>query len=302
MIYSYPSSYAIGHKAIAEILLTPVIVEEKIDGSQFSFGVLDGELKCRSKGKQLIIDAPEQMFVKAVDTARKLEPLLVPEWTYRCEFLAKPKHNTLAYERVPAKYLILFDINTGLEEYITPAQKHAEAHRLGLECVPLLMDEGMISSPGIFYELLDTDSILGGTKIEGVVVKNYRLFTAEKKIAIGKYVSERFKEKHDADWRVRNPTGKDVTQKLIDQYRTEARWQKAIQHLDEAGQLDHSPRDIGLLIKEIPADILKECENEIKDTLFSHYWQQIRRGITAGFPEWYKQRLMESAFEEVSND
>ena len=71
--------------------------------------------------------------------------------------------------------------------------KKAEAERLGLECVPLLY-KGMIKSPDELLKFLDAESILGGTKIEGVVVKNYNLFTLEKKIAMGKFVREDFKE------------------------------------------------------------------------------------------------------------
>lgn len=41
--HSYPSIFAIGHRALAELLLDPVIVEEKVDGSQFSFGLFDHE-------------------------------------------------------------------------------------------------------------------------------------------------------------------------------------------------------------------------------------------------------------------
>ena len=55
-INSYPSVMQIGHKMIADIFSGEVIVEEKIDGSQFSFGVINGELTCRSKGKQQILE------------------------------------------------------------------------------------------------------------------------------------------------------------------------------------------------------------------------------------------------------
>lgn len=295
-INSYPTVYAIGHSAIKEIFSGVVIVEEKIDGSQFSFGVIDGELQCRSKGKQLILDAPEKMFVKAVETARSLEPILKLGWIYRCEYLEKPKHNVLAYDRVPSKHLILFDVQFGLELYLTPEQKAVEAARLGIDVVPVLT-YGRIESLEIFNELLDTMSILGGSKVEGLVAKNYSRYTPEKKIAIGKYVSERFKEVHDADWKLRNPGTKDFVLALADKYRSTARWQKAIQHFREEGTLEGSPRDIGALIREIPDDILKEEGEEIKKALFEHFWPDIRRAVTRGFPEWYKQELAKQAFE-----
>lgn len=34
--HSYPSIYALGHRAIVDLLKGPVFIEEKIDGSQFS--------------------------------------------------------------------------------------------------------------------------------------------------------------------------------------------------------------------------------------------------------------------------
>ena len=73
---------------------------------------------------------------------------------------------------------------------------------------------------------------------------------------------------------------------------------RAIQHLQEAGKLDSSPKDIGLLIREIPDDIKKECEDELKEKLFAWAWPHIRRTVTHGFPEFYKQQLMKSQFEE----
>lgn len=301
MINSFPTVYAIGHRAIDGLFNDHVIVEEKIDGSQFSFGILDGELQCRSKGKQLIIEAPEKMFNKAVETIKEIAPALHPNWIYRGEFLEKPKHNTLAYDRVPTKNIILFDINTGLERYMSWGSMHDEADRIGLEVVPILCS-GKIDSLDVLQNLLDTPSILGGTKIEGFVVKNYSLFTQEKKVAMGKYVSEAFKEVHQGEWRKSNPTDADIVSMLVTQYRTPARWNKAVQHLRDAGTLTDSPKDIGNIMKEVPADILKECEEEIKEKLFKHFWPKIARGVISGAAEWYKEELLKSAFTKEGTD
>jgi len=50
-----------------------VTIEEKVDGSQFSFGLIDGELQCRSHNQQLVIDEPEKMFAP---TQKSKETLL----------------------------------------------------------------------------------------------------------------------------------------------------------------------------------------------------------------------------------
>ena len=295
-INSYPQVYAVGHKVIKDLFAGEVAIEEKIDGSQFSMGVINGELCCRSKGKQIILDAPEKMFAKAVETALELKDELHPDWIYRCEFLQKPKHNVLLYDRVPKKNLILYDIMVGVEDYTGYVVKQAEATRLGLDVVPQFY-YGKLTNLGELNDLLEKESVLGGTTVEGVVVKNYDLFTQQKKYAIGKYVSEKFKEVADGDWKRRNPSQNDLLQQLIVRYRTEARWAKAVQHLEERGELLGEPRDIGSLMKEVAIDTRKECEDEIKDILFKYYWNKIQRGITGGLPQWYKEQLAQQAFD-----
>lgn len=300
--HSYPSIFALGHRALSELLLDPVIVEEKVDGSQFSFGLFDQEdgervLRCRSKGAQLNLVAPEKMFIKAVEVVKEL-PLTIG-WTYRAEYLAKPKHNALAYDRIPKKHLIVFDINTGHEEYMPYADKAKECARLGLEIVPLVF-EGMLDTFENFRSMIDRVSALGGQKVEGVVVKNYARFGPDKKVLMGKFVSESFKEVHAAEWKAANPSKTDIVDRLIDTLRTPARWNKAIQHLREAGKLEESPRDIGNLMKEVQADIEKECSDLIAQKLAEWALPQIRRGVIRGLPEWYKEELLKRQFESAA--
>jgi ATP-dependent RNA circularization protein (DNA/RNA ligase family) len=185
----------LGHKALEGYFLGPVVVEEKIDGSQFSWGLIDGVLKCRSKGVEIDPETIQEnhMFYEAVQTVKYLKPLLAPNWTYRAEYLQKPKHNSLAYDRIPKRNLIIFDINNGHESYLPYDKKYTEAMRLNMEVVPKLF-EGVISSQEQFNALLDNISVLGGQKIEGIVCKRYDMFGTDKKCLLAKYVSEHFKE------------------------------------------------------------------------------------------------------------
>jgi hypothetical protein len=297
VIHSYGSVYALGHAAIGELLFDPVVVEEKIDGSQFSFGVIDGELMARSKGKHLVLDEPDKMFGPAVDVVRALASKLTPNWVYRGEYLQRPRHNTLGYERIPAQHIAIFDIASGLEEYLSADQKRVEAERLGLEVVPL-MYLGRVESAEQVGQFLTHTSFLGGPRVEGVVVKNYLRFTKDKHIMMGKFVSEAFKEQHAESWRKANPTRGDIVQQIIERFRTEPRWRKAVQHIRERGELTDSPRDIGPLLREVGTDIHSELADEIKELLFKHAWPQIQRGVTAGLPEWYKKVLLDRQFAE----
>lgn len=292
--HSYPQVYALGHRALKELFLDPVIVEEKIDGSQFSFGLFEDGLRVRSKGQVMLVDAPEKMFDRAVETVKALP--LHEGWTYRAEYLRKPHHNGLSYDRIPNKHLILFDINPAEEEYLPYEAKYAEAERLGLEIVPLL-HKGMVASADEMRRFLARMSVLGGQLIEGVVIKNYSRFGLDKKVVMGKFVSEAQKEVIQRNFKAANPGKADIIDRIIQSYGTPARWQKAVQHLRERGMIEDSPRDIGNLIKEAPEDVLKECADDIRDTLMKWAWPQIRRGITHGLPEWYKQLLLDKQFE-----
>lgn len=293
--HSYGSIYNLGHRAVAELFDGAVLVEEKVDGSQFSFGMFDGELKCRSKGQQLVVDAPEKMFAKAVESVKVIAHLLHDGWTYRAEYLQSPKHNTLAYERHPRWHLIIFDIATGEECYLNYEDKAQEAARLEFECVPV-MHYGNVTSAEEVRIFLDRESCLGGCKVEGVVIKNYAKFSPDKKTLMGKYVSEAFKEAHGAEWKKTNPRSGDIVMDLAHMFKTDARWRKAIQHLREDGRLEGSPRDIGNLIKEVQSDVQKECGEEIASRLVAFAMPQILRMVTAGLPEWYKGVLLDSQF------
>lgn len=310
-IHSYPKVYALGHAALERLFDDEVLVEEKIDGSQFSFSVVEARqqpqgsakvgadlyLLCRSKGAPLYVEAPQKLFAGAIQTAVRVGPKLKPGWVVRGECLATPKHNCLAYDRAPNGNVIVFDINPCLEKYLMHEEKRRMAADLGLECVPTIAYQRFEKADD-FRAMLDTISCLGGQKVEGVVVKNYSRFGADGKALMGKFVSEAFKEVHAAEWKKSNPTGGDIIQQLIERYRTPARWAKAVQHLREAGQIVNEPKDIGLLMKEVPQDLKAECEQEIKDALFEWAFPKLSRGAASGLPEWYKQRLLERQFEK----
>lgn len=297
-LHSYPSIFNFGHRMVLDLLKEPVYVQEKVDGSQFSFGLDDaGNVLTKSKGAQIYLETTDKLFKGAVEYVHSIKERLTLGFTYRGEVLCRPKHNTLAYDRVPKHNIVLFDINTGEEVYMAYKDVLTVAESLDLEIVPLLYT-GMIDSAQSLKIMLDTISFLGGQKIEGVVVKpvSYGQFGMDKKALMGKYVSEAFKEIHGGDWRKNNPTQTDVIEKIALAYKTPARWHKGVQHLRELGQIEDSPRDIGKLMKEVNVDVLKECETEIKEELFKQAWPKIARIITAGLPEWYKNELLDKQF------
>lgn len=295
---SYAKVFQLGHPQIQNIFEDAVLLEEKIDGSQFCFGKIDGEFVCRSHNKQIDWQSGniDNMFKLAFESAYARLNLIPDNTIYRAEYLQKPKHNTLSYNRVPKDNLIIFDIEQGLTPMLY-FDKAEEAKRLGLECVPCF-PANIINNANDLLGYLEIESILGGVKIEGVVVKNYLKYTDDKKYYVGKYVSEQFKEKHRKEWKVSNMGTKDIIFLLCEELRTEARWNKAIQHLKENGDLLNDVKDIGNLLKEIQNDIEAEEKEYIKDKLYSYAIKDINRSIIRGFPEFYKEYLLKNSFGE----
>ena len=303
MIKPFPKIFAIGTPYVAEIFDDDVEITEKVDGSQFVFGVIDGELKMRSKGAEIFVEAPQKMFEAGVQYAAQLfhEQRLEDGTAYYCEYLQKPKHNVLAYSAIPRNHLSLFGVsNTGSEgpgarTFVCYEGLQDIADELAIDVVPMVY-RGTVDSAEMLLDLIDSESFLGGPKMEGVVVKNYArkfLSTGNQPCSLmaGKYVSEKFKEVHKANWKG-DHTGKGKWDLFKSRFRSEARWEKAVQHLRDAGTLEQSPRDIGGLIKEVRRDIGEECEVEIKDFLFREFGDELLRGAIKGLPEWYKEKLL----------
>jgi len=306
-LHGYPKILALGHRYLDDLFKDPVLVEEKVDGSQFSFGKDDqGNLFFRSKGAELFPPITDKLFKAAVEYIESVKDKVRPGYVYRGEVLRTEKHNALAYGRVPKHNVIIFDIDIGIEKYIEYSQKKDLAEELDLEVVPALATYQTVTNVEDLKQLLNTESCLSSElvrpKIEGIVIKNYNKFGKDGKALMGKWVREEFKEMASKNWKNTNPGKQDMIETLIDVYRTETRWNKSIQHLREEGKLQNDPKDIGILLAEIQKDVHTECSEEIKEKIFKWAWKKISRGITRGFPEHYKKRLAEAMFEKEITD
>jgi len=302
MLKAFPKIFAIGTDYISTIFDSPAVeITEKIDGSQFVFGKIDNELFARSKGAQLFFDNPTKMFTVGTDYIQSIEDKIPNNTVFYCEYLNSPHHNTLEYSRVPKNNLILFGISeeTGTRFIDNYEELKKYADKLNIETVPLIF-KGKIDNQEVFLEMLEKESILGKSKIEGVVAKNYYqpflLGGQPIPVMAGKYVSEEFKEVHRKNWKNKKTTG-GKWQTFKDSYKTEARWDKSIQHLAEKDDLDNSPKDIGKLIKEIQRDITEEEIDNIKKFLWNEFGKELLRYSTKGFPEFYKKKLLKRSFK-----
>lgn len=284
MTTSYPKLYHVGSKENLNVFDGPVEIQEKIDGSQFNFGVKDGVFWARSKHNNLSLDAGG-LFGPSILWASSLAQYLKEGWSYRGEAVSRNRHNILTYGRTPKGNTVLWDVQDEYGRYLPAAYLLAEAERIGAESSPLLY-YGCTSLPDV-HRFLGHESFLGATTIEGIVIKNRGNGQS------AKLVFDQFREL--AGRHKLAPSKAPVTDQIAAMLRTEARWNKAVQHLREKGELTGSVQDIGPLIREIYADINAEARREIEVALMEAFLKDILKKSVIGVAEWYKAKLAADA-------
>jgi len=297
---AFPKILAIGDKQIDTLFEGPVEITEKVDGSQFGFGKVNGRLFVRSKGRELDLDNPDQMFTLGVNYVKSIHEKIPDNFTFYGEYLNKPKHNTLAYERVPKNNIALFAAYDYVsKEFHGISGVQPWADKFDVDTVPVIKT-GHVTPEEVLEMVKGRVSYLGGQNIEGVVVKAYKpwLFLGQIPLTVmsGKYVTEAFKEVHHKSWKAEN-TGKGQLEVAISQYKSEARWNKAVQHLRDAGSLTGSPRDIGALVKEVQRDVAEEEKENIKETLWKIYGDKFLHKANDGLAQWYKDKLVKGEID-----
>jgi len=306
----YPKVLTLGATYTENALVGEVILQEKVDGSQLRFG-WDDEEKFRvfSKNQEIHKEAAG-MFEAGVKSVMNKDGLY-KNTTLFGEYLQKPKHNTLKYEKTPTNHIVIFD---GLDDtgWMTRDTLQGWAEYFNVDLIPEFY-VGEIKNYRIgagekfdrtkgwnatdFLKRINgqTMSYLGGELIEGTVIKNYNQTIEVYGVlrpVFAKYVREEFKERHQKNPEFRPK--KQTIQDYLTSFRSESRWLKAVQHLRDEGKLENEPRDIGTLIKLVQQDIDEEETENIKNYLYGQYIKDIKYIATSGLPEWYKEKLLEN--------
>jgi len=190
MIPSYGLLPHFNDKKLKYIFNEAVVVEEKIDGWQISFGVFEGERWIKTKN---VLSTEGDEIWQPLQTLWEslLDLGLHEEWTYRGEFIDRHRMHKITYDTIPRGQVIIWDIDKASGDYLMPEQKLFEAIRVGFDCVvPVFV--GHIKAVTRLPSLVPKTSVLGG-RVEGIVVKNYYR-QHNKKLLKGKYIVPEFRD------------------------------------------------------------------------------------------------------------
>lgn len=289
----FPKIYRVDAPEVTGIFDGPVEITEKIDGSQFGFGLINDELVCRSKGALLHQGSTcAGLFAGAVVHVRSIKDSLTPGWFYYGEAVQNKRHNKLTYDRVPKGHIVLFGIKKVTEQGAVFIDDwnvlNEEAQRLGIDVAPLIY-AGVMDSVNDLEELLNKPSVFGAQFMEGVVVKRYGICGRDcSSLMVAKLVNDEFREVQKS--KKARKTDKGAAEQLaeiIECYHTTARFDKAIQHLRDAGQLTGTNADIKYLVQEVQRDLLEEEAENIKNDLWAVFSKTIVKGCVKDLANYY---------------
>lgn len=297
----YTKVLHLGDPLLSELFNGQIQIQEKVDGSQFRiYKDAEGMLHYGSHRVDFKEGMADKMFNKAIDNCRTALSNVPNDTMIFAEYLSSIRHNTLKYDRVPKNNLVIFDVLYN-NKWFTYDELNGFCIAYGFDCVPLLYHgEGKEVTKEMMDKLIHTQSFLGGTEVEGIVIKNHsKTYPVEYLIGMpvmGKYVREEFKEKNMEVWKEIKMSPEDRIGKAL---AVESRWLKSINRLKEEGKLTNTPKDLAILIPEIINDIEIEEKENIKEELYKGYIKTLKNMWTRGFPEYYKKKLMESMISEV---
>ena len=303
-MYSYPKILHIGAPLVETIFFDEVEMSEKIDGSQCRIELTEDAVMVGSKNQGV---ADMGMFEIAHDQGDMIYN--ESEWrqfgseiTLFCEFLKSPKHNTIKYDRVPKNHLYLFgalidDVHMKTDDLIDIA-KHLDIDP------PNIMYVGMVGSVDGLKEFMTHESYLGGSVVEGVVIKNYHRtydpLQVHSQAYIGypmaaKYVRDDFKVANAKQWNTLSR--KKGTDALVDMFFIEDRFRKTVQHLLEDGHIEYQKKDLKYLVPEFFNDLMDEKKDEMTKIIMGEVFKALKKRASGYVVKSWIDYLTERQFD-----
>ena len=294
-----PSIVVGDDKNLSNVDNNRIIIQEKVDGSQLTITRQGDRLIYFNKNKQII--GQGKPWLNSYILLNNKVDLFKKGLFYHGEAM-KSIHSAklnIRYEREPRYFWIVYEIVRADHTTLSPEEMEEVLKETGIETVPIFYDnkyelcDNYIDKAKDIINDIENDKIrscLGNVPPEGVVLKVLNRNRGKDKVSTTRYkfVRKAFSETNKSK-KKKLPTlsQEEIINGIGEIYNTEARKQKAVQHLEEQGKWKVNPKqNIGLMVNELDNDLLKECEQDIKDLLFVRFWSQISkaaRGDIASF-------------------
>lgn len=284
----YHDIVRLGHKSTVGMLNEGdnVVIQEKIDGANASFRLIDGKVVAFSRNTQLDEHNTLRGFYDWVQ--QNIDPTsLRPDFIYFGEFLVSHK---VQYRDDAMNQFYLFDIfDTTTERYLPFGSVQSAAHFLGLNLIHVFYN-------GPYIDFAHLQSFVGqsayGNVGEGVVVKNVDYIDRYGRQLFVKLVSESFAEQQKQKLPKDPNQPSSPEQKFVDTYVTSARVDKFLYKLVDEGVIDeqYGMEDMGVILKNLNPRIYDDLIKEESDYLPDECDHKLlRKSIGRTLPNMVKQ-------------
>ena len=304
----YPKVLSLGQPLIVEIFDDPVEISEKLDGSQVRINLTEFHVQCGSKNVDI---ADNKMFAIAHEQANRIWQNNVwqafgSDITLFCEFLNKEKHNVLVYDHVCHNNLYLFGGMCN-NRHLQTQELIELANALDIEPPNILASEIKIDNQDDLNEYLKIQSVLGGTILEGIVIKNYHntypaLLASTQAFfsypLAGKLVRDDFKERLNKEWGIKKKKELPLN-RVTTEFLTEARFHKSVQHLRDQNLITYEMNNLKNIIPEFYNDLLDEERDAIMEIAMVDFWRQLKRKCDNYVVQEWKRYLLDKQFGDA---
>ena len=277
-----------------------VIIQEKINGSQFTIFKKDGELHFYNRNKE--VGPKGDPYVNAYLSLQKRKDFFEDGFFYHGEAMKTTTTNNAAYKRMPRYYWIVYEIQRADGSLLTPDEMTVALQNTGIEMTQVLYDSHKNKSVPV-QEVIDQlmaqiesgilESCLGGIP-EGIVIKVLN------SVRDGKISNYRFKQvrpifaemSQDRRNKIEQVSDADFIREIGEIYNTDGRREKARQHMKEKNTYNYKNvnANIGTMVHELDDDLLKEAEEDIKNMLFIRFFPEISKVARGDVPTFLRNK------------
>jgi hypothetical protein len=273
-----------------------VIIQEKINGSQFTIFKKDGELHFYNRNKE--VGPKGDPYVNAYLSLQKKKDFFQTGLFYHGEAMKTTKTNNASYKRMPRYYWIVYEIQREDGSLLTPDEMTATLLHTGIETTQVLYDSHKNISLQPLQEIIDQimvqiesdiiESCLGGIP-EGIVIKVLKGTTNSRFKQVRSVFAEMSQVKRD---KIEQVSDIDFIKEIGEIYNTNGRREKAVQHMKEKGKYNEKNvnANIGQMVHELDDDLLKEAEEDIKNILFVRFFPEISKVARGDVPTFLRNK------------
>ncbi len=267
MFKKYQHVERFGTSEVEGIELGVINVFPKIDGTNASVWIDNGEIKAGSRNRELSLEKDNAGFYAWASENENIKTYLTSNPTHRLYGEWLVPHSLKTYREEAWRRFYVFDITIDLEEGIEyiPYDVYQESlEEFKLDYVPLLVKYKNGDYDRFMNQLKqNTFLIKDGEGIgEGVVLKNYDFYNKYGRQTWAKIVGTEFKEQHRKKWGANEIELSMLEERIADEMLTEAFIEKEYSKLAIDGwESKFIPKLLGIIWHEF---IIEESWNIVK--------------------------------------